>query len=40
MTGENMINPKREIRNPKQYQSSNDQNPKQMSFGIWNLEFV
>jgi len=27
-------NPKHEMRNPKQYQSSNDQNSKQKEFGI------
>jgi hypothetical protein len=34
MTGQNMTNPKHEIQNPKQCQSTNDQSPKQMSFGI------
>jgi hypothetical protein len=29
MTGQNMTNPKHEIRNPKQYQSTNDQNLEQ-----------
>jgi len=29
-----ITNPKHEIRNPKQCQSTNDQSPKQMSFGI------
>jgi len=40
MTEQNMLNPKREIQNPKQkkgriqFLSSNDRNPKQLSFGI------
>jgi hypothetical protein len=29
-----MTNPKHKIRNPEQCQNTNDQNPKQMSFGI------
>jgi len=29
-----MTNPKHKIRNPTQSQSTNDRNPKQMSFGI------
>jgi len=29
-----MINPKHEIQNTKQYQSTNDKNSKQVSFGI------
>jgi hypothetical protein len=40
MTGQNMTNSKHEIRNPEQHQNTNDQNPKQMSFGLWNLQSV
>jgi hypothetical protein len=39
MTGQNMINPKHEIRNPKQYQINNDQNPKRNGFWYLDLEF-
>ena len=34
-----MTNPKHEILNPKQYQSTNDQNSKQNEFWYLNLEF-
>jgi len=32
MTGQKMINPKHEIRNPKQYQSANERNSEQNKF--------
>lgn len=32
MTEQNMLNPKHEIRNPKQYQSTNERNSKQNKF--------
>jgi len=35
MTKQNMTNPKHEIRNPKQYQSTNDQNSKQNEFLVF-----
>jgi len=35
-----MSNPKHEIRNPRQFQSTNDENSKQSEFWYLNLEFL